>query len=65
MCLAVRWATEGKQQGHTEDRFATEGVSQTCPILARGEEPGIGCGPALTRTDGALCTVPNLANPSG
>ena len=30
-----------------------------------GEEPRIGCGPALTRTDTVLSRVSNLANPSG
>jgi hypothetical protein len=35
-------AAEHGQQGHTQDRFATEGVSQTYPILARGTSLGSG-----------------------
>ena len=40
--LPARFASGREQQGHTEDRFATEGVSQTCPILARGRSLGSG-----------------------
>jgi hypothetical protein len=40
--LRAETRSAASQQGHMRDRFAAEGVSQTCPILARGTGRGSG-----------------------